>query len=334
MAYIEGPTFDLVYPKLLDRIGSYGKETNPRGMKTVEISPMVFQLHNADFGLLTIPERGINYYFMLMECVWMLLGSDDAKLIGFFNKGMAKFSDDGIKMSGAYGPKIVNQINYVIETLEGDPDSRQALMTIWRENPGPSKDIPCTVMFHFLVRDKRLNLIVYMRSNDLWLGTPYDVFNFTTIQRLLASRLNLVVGSYTHIAGSLHLYEKDFGKVDNFLGGASAGFRTTFEVDHFVLKQTGLPHEDSKFSIFDPYGREWFHNRLKEEMSRSKGPDSGTTWDNTQRIYHMALTPFWTTALEMPYARHHKDPDFAGYPFRELQSKADEFRKKNRGTKS
>ena len=48
-----------------------------------------------------------------------------------------------------------------------------------------------------------------MRSNDLWTGFPYDVFQFTAMQILMSMELGLELGSYTHIAGSLHLYERN-----------------------------------------------------------------------------------------------------------------------------
>jgi thymidylate synthase len=83
-------------------------------------------------------------------------------------------------------------------------------MTIWRQSPDEiypeSKDIPCTVMLHFMIRNFKLNLTVYMRSNDAWLGLPYDLFNFTQIQCQVAVKLGYPPGNYYHIAGSMHVY--------------------------------------------------------------------------------------------------------------------------------
>lgn len=55
-------------------------------------------------------------------------------------------------------------------------------------------------------------MTTYMRSNDLWFGFPYDVFQFTCMQILMSMELELELGTYTHIAGSLHLYERDYRK--------------------------------------------------------------------------------------------------------------------------
>jgi thymidylate synthase len=56
-------------------------------------------------------------------------------------KGITRFSDDGITFFGAYGPKIITQTSYIVNTLCNDQDSRQAVLSIWRENPKSSADI-------------------------------------------------------------------------------------------------------------------------------------------------------------------------------------------------
>jgi hypothetical protein len=53
-------------------------------------------------------------------------------------------------------------------------------------------------------------MVTTMRSEDAWLGLPYDIFCNTTLQRCLASELNIGLGTYTHNVGSMHLYEKNF----------------------------------------------------------------------------------------------------------------------------
>src|SRR5690606_26043016 len=54
-----------------------------------------------------------------------------------------------------------------------------------------------------------------MRSNDLWLGLPYDIMMFTRLQSAMAWALGVRVGKYVHTTFSLHLYERDIPKVDH-----------------------------------------------------------------------------------------------------------------------
>ena len=49
-----------------------------------------------------------------------------------------------------------------------------------------------------------------MRSNDIWMGVPYDMFSFCFLQVKMAMELGVEVGTYTHYAGSLHMYKRDY----------------------------------------------------------------------------------------------------------------------------
>jgi thymidylate synthase len=73
----------------------------------------------------------------------------------------------------------------------------------------------------FFVRERKLDAVVYMRSNDIYLGLPYDVFVFTMLQELFALELGLELGRYHHMVGSLHLYEADIVKARNVLASPS-----------------------------------------------------------------------------------------------------------------
>lgn len=200
---------DRLYQAALELVFRYGRRVSPRGLPTRELLGPTFILADARNNVITIPDRKLNYSFSVAEWLWMLLGRNDVASISFFNSRIKDFSDDGVTFQGAYGVALKPQLGYVVETLSRDPDSRQAVMTFWRPSPGPSKDIPCTVSLHFLLRDGRLHAHGYMRSNDAWLGFPYDLFNFTRIQAYVAALLNVGVGAYRHTVGSFHLYDKD-----------------------------------------------------------------------------------------------------------------------------
>jgi thymidylate synthase len=150
---------------------------------------------------------------MAAEALWILDGSDQLSELVRYNPNMAAFSDDGVTLAGAYGPRIMPQIPYVVSKLREDRDTRQAALTIWTPSPAPSKDIPCTVAMDFKVRDGKLNLHVFMRSSDIWLGLPYDVFSFSCVAYLVCSILGDVTpGTLYLTAASSHLYERHWGE--------------------------------------------------------------------------------------------------------------------------
>jgi thymidylate synthase len=147
---------------------------------------------------------------MVAEWLWIWFGHQDVESITQYNPQIAKFSDDGIIFKGAYGPKVFGTMTPLICQLRDDPDSRQAIIQIYIRPDGPTKDVPCTMTAQFLIRDGLLNLIVNMRSSDIWLGLPYDVFNFTMIQNIVAALLGLNIGTFFMNLGSSHLYVANF----------------------------------------------------------------------------------------------------------------------------
>lgn len=153
----------------------------------------------------------------------------------------ALHEDDELKSLLAGPP---DQLTWCVQKLREDPDSRQAVATIWTPCPGPSKDVPCTISAQFLLRDipechcganamlgnncskcglpvgksaglelpKHLHAIFTMRSSDAWLGLPYDVFTFSMIANCLAGELKAKPGSLIIQLGSSHLYEQHWEK--------------------------------------------------------------------------------------------------------------------------
>lgn len=197
--------FDALYATLQD-----GNQSSPRGMLIQErlAAQVTF---DASRALLVHPVRDLNYRFAVSEFLWMAAGCGLVEPVARFNSVMRRFSDDGIYLAGAYGPRIKGQWGRVVNALKTDPDSRQAVALIWRPDdatPPVSKDVPCTIAAQFLIRGGQVHGLWTMRSNDLWLGLPYDAFTFARLTACVAGELNLPVGAVTITAGSSHLYEE------------------------------------------------------------------------------------------------------------------------------
>lgn len=191
------------------------QKVNIRGIKCREsISDRVVVDMNEPF--VRHSGRKISESFRYAEAYWILSGDNRVLGIERFAPSIAYFSDNGVVFQGAYGPKVTEQLRYVIESIEKDGNTRQAVLNIWRENPRDSKDIPCTLNLQFLLRDSELHCIANMRSSDVWLGLPYDIFNFTCIANYV--RLSLMLdeqpnlGSLTINMGSSHLYEMNVAR--------------------------------------------------------------------------------------------------------------------------
>ena len=107
-----------------------------------------------------------------------------------------------------------SQLDYVLEKLRRDPNTRQATISIYdgKEHSLYKHDTPCTYAIQFTVVNNRLNMCVTMRSNDLWYGFCNDQYCFAQLQKLVAEETDYELGSYFHFAHNLHLYNKDLGK--------------------------------------------------------------------------------------------------------------------------
>lgn len=205
----------------VDNIISFGRVVSPRGEKTLESLHEMIAV-DMNYPVVDVPDRKLSYKFMAAEAYWILSGSDKVDGIAPWNKNISQFSDDGKVFQGAYGPPVALQMDYVVKALLRDPDTRQAVLTIWKPNPAPSKDIPCTVSMVFQIRDGRLHNHVFMRSSDVWLGLPYDIFNFSMVATDVAGRLHLLgvdveLGTLYLTAASMHLYDRDRGGADKCL---------------------------------------------------------------------------------------------------------------------
>ena len=211
--------------------------SKPRGMEVHEVLNGSYSVPMPAY--LDYEERDVNVNFMFAEAAWIVSGSNKLSEVSRHMKKYADFSDDGLFLRGAYGPKVVDQIGYVADSIIKDNDTRQAVMTIWRERPAPSKDIPCTVAMQFLLRDNKLNMITTMRSNDIILGFTYDVFTFSMVaaalQRILkAGGLDVELGTLFVNAGSLHLYESHYKKAEEYLKAETTDNRTKELVDYVL----------------------------------------------------------------------------------------------------
>lgn len=213
--YIEGEGFSNVYKKMCLYLLENGEKSSPRNMNTQEVEGAIIKVRNPRSRILNNKLRKVSIPFAIGEWLWHMEGRDDLEMIQYYAPSYDKYSDDGKKLNGAYGPRIKRSLLKIVDVLKKDPDSRRAVVPIYgKEDAGlDSKDIPCTIGFQFLIRNNKLDMIVNMRSNDIFLGFPYDTFNFTMWQEYVACKLNLEIGTYTHIANSLHFYEKDREKI-------------------------------------------------------------------------------------------------------------------------
>lgn len=222
---IIGNTLDEVYVQAVSNIMDYGTEVDPRGLVVKEIQGLHIKVNEPWKHVITNNERKMDLRFAVGEFLWYLDKDDSLERMLFYNKRYKNFSDDGNSLHGAYGPRIFKTAwANAKNKLRSDTHSRQAVINIYDTNVDlkkATKDVPCTLSMHFMIRNNKLQLFVNMRSNDLIWGFPYDTFSFTMFQELMAKEIGVEMGSYHHYINSAHIYKRHFEisqKIRNSLG--------------------------------------------------------------------------------------------------------------------
>lgn len=243
-----------------------GQTFSPRGLKTREIVGMQLTLTNPRRRIPHLPVRKFSLAYAMGELAWYMGGKDDLDFIKYYAPSYGRYSDDGKRLHGAYGPRIFksdyvaeenSQWTKVKQILQKDPDSRQAVIPIYSADDTGlnTKDMPCTLSLQFLIRNSQLNMLVNMRSNDLWLGGLIDVFCFTALQELMALELNLPLGIYQHHVGSYHMYERNFEDVVQVLeqhdsvvsmAGLAPRIPQGARIDDLLLRENAIRIGDPK----------------------------------------------------------------------------------------
>lgn len=227
---------NVVLTRLLEQPASIQVSRSETGGNCRELRGCMLKLLNPR-ARLSRTETKSRPFSALGELCWYLSGSNKLEFIQYYIEAYKKEVEPGTDIiHGAYGPRLlamdgeINQIENVVNLLQERPTSRRAVIQLFKAEDisYTYTEIPCTCTLQFFVRDGKLEMMTSMRSNDAFLGLPHDIFCFTMIQEIIASRLSCELGTYTHSVGSLHLYERySIGSPEKYL--------------HEGFQQTGYP---------------------------------------------------------------------------------------------
>lgn len=238
----ENPT--KLYYDAVQELLKNGGECSPRGKLIKELRPVMIGFQNPYNRVTFLGSRRVNPFFQLAESLWIVSGRADVRWLTKFNANMSNFSDDGVWFNAPYGERIrawnknalhgviINPIDQMLDAynkLLADKDTRQAVVVIsnpmfdnYRYTVGEKgKDIACNLIFTFKIRNDKLDITVFNRSNDAHWGLwGANLCQFSTIQEVMLNWLknsgadefaNLELGTYTQMTDSLHIYLDDYG---------------------------------------------------------------------------------------------------------------------------
>lgn len=164
--------------------------------------------------------------------------------------------DDWKKKDGtigkAYGYQLdkkvfnsdLNQVDYLIKELKNNPDSRRHITQLWNVDDLHDMALtPCVYETHWFVRNGVLDCKVTIRSNDLALGNPFNVFQYWILHKLIANECNLGFGNVIFSIDIPHVYTRHINTLKNQI----ERFNEINKIDPVDLKNVTIKIADKPF---------------------------------------------------------------------------------------
>lgn len=229
--------------------------------------------YNLQDGFPLLTTKKLHFKSIAFELLWFLRGDTNIKYL----------TDNGVKIwnewaleDGELGPvygaqwrnwrgedgKSYDQVQVLIDGLKKNPNSRRHIINGWNvallpdETKTPQENAaaglmalpPCHAFYQFYVADGKLSASLYIRSNDLFLGNPYNTASLALLTHMLAQQCDLDVGEIIISIGDAHIYSNHFEQVKTQLQ------REPKQLPKLVLKRKPASIFDYQFEDFEIVG--------------------------------------------------------------------------------
>ena len=220
---------------ILDNGATKGDRT---GTGTLSVFGRQFR-HNLADGFPLLTTKKLHFKSIANELIWFLSGDTNTR---WLNENGVKIWDEWATEEGDLGPVYgaqwtawptrdggtINQIDYVVDCLRNNPNSRRILFHAWNveflpdENKSPQQNVeegrmalpPCHLLYQFYVADGKLSAQLMIRSSDSFLGLPYNTASLALLTMMLAQQCDLDLGEIIVCTGDSHIYSNHREQVD------------------------------------------------------------------------------------------------------------------------
>nr|WP_315429427.1 thymidylate synthase [uncultured Albidiferax sp.] len=187
--------------------------------------------HNLASGFPLLTTKKLHFKSIANELIWFLSGNTN---VAWLNQNGVSIWDEWATAEGELGPVYgkqwtawptknggtINQIDYVVNTLKTNPNSRRILFHGWNpeylpdEKKSPVENAenglmalpPCHLLYQFYVANGKLSSQLYIRSSDSFLGLPYNIASLALLTHMLAQQCDLIPHEIVVSIGDLHAY--------------------------------------------------------------------------------------------------------------------------------
>ena len=174
--------------------------------------------YNLDDGFPLLTTKKLHLKSIIYELLWFLKGDTNVKYLQ--DHGVSiwnEWADENGDLGPVYGHQwrswpdynggTIDQIQYVLDQLKNNPDSRRMIVSAWNVAEVNKMALPpCHTIFQFYVAGDRLSLQLYQRSADTFLGVPFNIASYALLLQMMAQVTGLEAGEFVHTTGDTHLY--------------------------------------------------------------------------------------------------------------------------------
>ena len=223
-------------------------------------------------GFPLVTSKKVYFKGLAVEMLWFLKGGTNTKYLLDNNVHIwdAWADEEGnlgpiygkqwVRWAGKNGEEI-NQIQRVIDSIKKNPDSRRHIVNAWNVSDLDDMALPpCHMFYQFCVGNGRLSCNLYVRSNDLFLGAPFNIAEYALLTHMVAQQCDLEVGELVYTIGDAHVYLNHLDQIDEQLS------RSTFPLPTLRIKRKPDSIFDYEYEDFELVNYQ-FHPSIKAPVA-------------------------------------------------------------------
>ncbi|KPB89049.1 MULTISPECIES: thymidylate synthase [Pseudomonas syringae group] len=261
------------YLDLLGDVLENGAQKGDRtGTGTISVFGRQFR-HDLSKGFPLLTTKKLHFKSIVNELIWFLGGDTNVK---WLNENGVKIWNEWATEEGDLGPVYgkqwtawptkdggsINQIDYVVNALKTNPNSRRILFHGWNVEYLPDEKVspqenarqgkmalpPCHLLYQFYVVDNKLSAHLFIRSSDTFLGLPYNTASLACLTHMLAQQCDLDVGEIVISLSDVHIYSNHMEQVKTQIA------REPRQLPELKLLRKPASIYDYKFEDFEVVG--------------------------------------------------------------------------------
>ncbi|MBN3748547.1 thymidylate synthase [Burkholderia sp. Se-20373] len=229
--------------------------------------------HDLSKGFPLLTTKKLHFKSIANELIWFLSGNTNVSWLN--ENGVTiwnEWATEDNELGPVYGKQwtawptkdggTINQVDYVVEMLRKNPNSRRILFHGWNPEYLPDESVspqenarqgrmalpPCHLLYQFYVAEGKLSSLLYIRSSDSFLGLPYNIASLALLTHMLAQQCDLVPHEIVVSIGDLHAYSNHMEQIQTQLT------REVRELPKLVIKRRPESIYDYRFEDFELVG--------------------------------------------------------------------------------